>query len=388
LAADGVGHSLVPLESALANEPDGSLDYGGNWRRSTYIGGSPGADDTIVTTVVLNEFMANTDYSDPLYPQHDSNDWIELYNTTDSVITLHSDWYLSDDIDDLKKWAIPSTVIVAHGRVSFDEVTGFHNPVSVGFGLDQAGEEVVLSYLPGTSWDRVVDCVRFKGQERDVSLGRWPDGGTYWHRQSPSRDSANTDPVHDLVIDEIMYHPAVGTDQEYDFIELYNPTANPIDMGSAPNMWRLKGVDFSQFPPGMLIPSGGRLVIVSFNPYIDIYRLSDFINTYNVRWLTTGVDIVGPWYGNLSNSGDRISLEKVQYPEKPGEPYSWVIVDEAIYFDRAPWPESPDGTGESLRRIHSDQYHSGNDPENWEGAKPSPGDPNWAPPPPPPPPGT
>lgn len=44
-SADGAGHSLVPLTSAILDEPDGSLNDGGNWRASTHIGGSPGQDD-------------------------------------------------------------------------------------------------------------------------------------------------------------------------------------------------------------------------------------------------------------------------------------------------------------------------------------------------------
>jgi hypothetical protein len=45
LSPDGGGHSLVPLDSAVIKEPAGSLNYSGNWRASTYIGGSPGTDD-------------------------------------------------------------------------------------------------------------------------------------------------------------------------------------------------------------------------------------------------------------------------------------------------------------------------------------------------------
>jgi len=33
------------LASAILDEPDGSLNDGGNWRASTNIGGSPGQDD-------------------------------------------------------------------------------------------------------------------------------------------------------------------------------------------------------------------------------------------------------------------------------------------------------------------------------------------------------
>jgi hypothetical protein len=43
--ADGQGHSLVPLDSALVEQSDGSLSDAANWRASTNIGGSPGTDD-------------------------------------------------------------------------------------------------------------------------------------------------------------------------------------------------------------------------------------------------------------------------------------------------------------------------------------------------------
>jgi len=43
--ADGQGHSLVPLASALAEQNDGSLSNAANWRASANVGGSPGKDD-------------------------------------------------------------------------------------------------------------------------------------------------------------------------------------------------------------------------------------------------------------------------------------------------------------------------------------------------------
>jgi hypothetical protein len=43
--ADGQGHSLVPLASALDKQNDGSLSNAVNWRASTNTGGSPGMDD-------------------------------------------------------------------------------------------------------------------------------------------------------------------------------------------------------------------------------------------------------------------------------------------------------------------------------------------------------
>jgi len=78
LPADGAGHSLVPLDSALLREPDGSLEYGGNWRASTYIGGSPGQDDPeLESTVVINEVMAHTDFSSPRLDRTLQHRWNE-----------------------------------------------------------------------------------------------------------------------------------------------------------------------------------------------------------------------------------------------------------------------------------------------------------------------
>jgi hypothetical protein len=371
LSADGAGHSLVPLDSALLDQPEGSLNYGANWRASTYMGGSPGQDDPEpVVNIVLNEVMAHTDYTNPLYPDYDSNDWIELYNTAAAPVSLQN-WYLSDSADDLKKWAIPAVVIAGYGRLSFDEVTGFHKPITTGFGLDKAGEQVFLSYLPGTAQDRVVDCVGFKGQENSVSLGRYTDGGKYWFNMTPSKNAANREPITpDVVIDELMYHPA---DANEEYIELYNPTKNQVKLENADGRWRLDGgVDYI-FPPGTSIPAGGRLLVVGFDPRAETSRLQAFIAAYNAGALTPGVHIFGPWSGNLSNASERLALEKPQAPDQVGDLGSWVIVDEVIYADTPPWPDAADGTGRALERIHADQYHSGSDPGNWRAASPTPG---------------
>jgi len=187
-----------------------------------------------------------------------------------------------------------------------------------------------------------------------------------------SRDLANDNPALNLMIDELMYHPANETDAEY--IELYNRTASRIYLENSDGCWRLDGgVDYT-FESNTSIPAGGRLIVVGFDPYVEPGLLAAFIAAYNTGPLTAGVDITGPWAGNLSNAGERIALEIPQAADLPGGPVSWVIADEVIYADVSPWPETADGTGDVLQRIFADQYHSGNDPDNWQALSPTPGE--------------
>lgn len=362
LAAAGAGHSLVPRETAANYSPD----YGDAWRASTYINGSPGqADPMQPESVSLNEIMAHTDYSNPARPEYDSNDWIELYNPVSVSQTLTAGhWFLSDDAGNLKKWAIPQTTIGPGGWVTFDEVTGFHNPITTGFGLNKAGEQVYLSYLPGTAEDRVVDCVRFKGQENDISLGRYPDGGPYWQAMSPSMNASNVAPMPHVVISEIMYHPLDG---QSEFIELYNPTAQAVTLWDAETNsgWRLDGGVSFTFASTTTIPSMGHLLIVPFIPD------QTFIDQFTGDYGNVPSAIVGPCSGSLSNSGERVALEKPEPADVADEPNPWVIVDEVIYSDQSPWSSSADGAGASLWR--SGLALSGCDPEAWSSSVPSPG---------------
>ena len=364
---DGAGHSLVPAPDVA--QADGELDYPGNWRSSVYIGGSPGQAEPArpAATVVLNEILAHTD--DPSAPD-DSNDGIELYNTAGLPVSFGAGWYLSDDADNLAKWEIPATnTVAAGGWVYFDEVHDFHTSPTNGFGLNKGGDEVFLSYLPAAGAGRVVDAVRFEGEENGVPLIRYPDGAPYWVHGVPTPAAANQLAENDVLISEVMYHPAPTAanpenNENDEYVELYNPKPVPVtlkDLVENAGVWRLSGGIQFDFPDSTVLPAGGRLVVVPFDPSTNSLSRGAFLAAYG---LTNGqIRLAGPCSGQLNNKSDTVRLERPVLPDAAGDPVSWHVVDQATYYDAGDWPAQADGTGLSLTRLPGTS--SGEDPAGW-----------------------
>lgn len=138
-------------------------------------------DDTSMVRipVVINELMADNDniIADP---QGDFDDWLELYNPSDSAVML-TGLYLSDKEDNPTKWQFPdNTEIGANGYliVWLDEdhdneeaTEGLH----ANFKLSKNGE-LVLFVDNDTEGNEVLDRVEFGEQETDTAYGRLPDG--------------------------------------------------------------------------------------------------------------------------------------------------------------------------------------------------------------------
>jgi hypothetical protein len=354
-AADGGGHSLVSLPDALARHAEGALDYGRHWRASAVIGGSPGTADTAwPPSLILNEFCANADLTE---------DWIELYNQSNEAVSLQ-DWYLSDDFDNLKKWPLPNLSIHGQGHLAV---------YPTGFALSRNGEAVILSYLPGkANVDRVVDAIRFQAQETNQSLGRDPDASPDWATMTPTRDQSNAPGIVSIGIDEVMYHPTAqpGSTETTagEYLELSNPAEAAVPLWNEIGSWRLSGgIDFV-FPAGSMIPAQGRLLVVGFDPS-DATARDAFLSQYSLP--AADVELTGPYTGQLSNRGDRITLEKPFGIDPADRTVYWVVMDEVIYFDQDPWPSEADGEGKVLQRIQ--QARPGNDPSNWHAGDPTPG---------------
>lgn len=129
--------------------------------------------------VVINELMADNDniIADP---QGDYDDWLELYNPSDSAVML-TGLYLSDKEDNPTKWQFPdNTEIGANGYLivwldedhdNEDATEGLH----ANFKLSKSGE-LVLFVDSDTEGNDILDSVEFGEQETDTAYGRLPNG--------------------------------------------------------------------------------------------------------------------------------------------------------------------------------------------------------------------
>jgi len=208
-----------------------------------------------------------------------------------------------------------------------------------------SGEEVVLS-APG----QVVDAIRFKGQENNAALGRYPDGSPHWLTTVPTPAAPNQPASATVRISALMYHPA-GDNESLEYIQLENTGASSVLFETAAGTWRIDGgVDYD-FPAATTLSAGEKLWLVPFDPVVDTALLSLFCSTYGLNPLQE--TFMGPYEGQLSNQGERVAVERPQASDNPLKPLdvSWVVVDELFYFDQSPWPDGADGTGFPLLRT-------------------------------------
>jgi hypothetical protein len=352
---DGHGFSLVPLNPNANLTPDDAR----SWRNSSAAGGSPGADDTVssVAPILINEALTAS-----VFPERD---WLELFNPTDASVSI-AGWFLTDEPDTPKKFRIPDgTSVGPGGFVTFDETQFNPAPgLSNSFSLRAQGDDVYLfsadaaGNLTGYSHG-----FSFGAAEGGVTFGRYrlsTGEDDFTAQIATSLGGANAGPrIGPVVINEIQYHPDAGDDE---FVELRNITGEAVPLFDAvlpTNTWRLNGLSYD-FPPGLTLGSNALLLLVSTEP-------SAFRAKYAVP---DGVAILGPYGGQLQDSGELLELQTPGPPDTNGA-IAYINVDAVRYNDRAPWPPAADGSGPSLQRKSGTLY--GNDPLHWEGALATPG---------------
>ncbi|MEZ6120403.1 MAG: CotH kinase family protein [Pirellulaceae bacterium] len=141
----------------------------------------------------------------------------------------------------------------------------------------------------------------------------------------------------DIVINEIMYHPADNR-SSLEFIELYNRSDQTVSLQS----WQFdNGVDFT-FPPDAAIPAHGFLVVAA-----DADQFASQYPDIN--------NLVGGWSGRLANRGEVVRLvddqgtvvDRIRYADE-GEWASRFLGEPDLGFQGWKWRAPHDGDGPSL----------------------------------------
>lgn len=122
--------------------------------------------------LVINELMASnaTTAADQ---DGEYDDWIELYNNSDQVVSLDN-LYLSDDPTDLLAWQFPAGITIASDEYLIvwcdkdEEQAGLHADLKFSAG----GESAILSYADGT----IIEDITFGEQIEDMGYARNPNG--------------------------------------------------------------------------------------------------------------------------------------------------------------------------------------------------------------------
>jgi hypothetical protein len=367
---DGYGFSLVIVDDRA---PLDTWGLASSWRPSGVFGGGPGEADPPTPTfppVRITEVLTA-----PVAPLVDA---IELHNPSDQPADI-SGWFLTDNNNQPTKYRVPSdTVIPPGGYVVLDERQFNSNPGSAtNFGLSSLGEEAWVFSGDGVRLTGWFHGVAFGAAETNVSFGahHTSDGREEFVAQSARTFGTNNayPKVGPVVIRQVMYQPrplVYGTnpvDNAHDeYLELHNLTDQPVplyDTAYPSNTWRLDDAVQFTFPGGTVLPAGGSLVLVNFDPSINLSEAGTFRAQFG---FPGDVPLFGPYGGKLGNADDNVELLKPNPPVLPPASNAgfvpYVLVDRVSYAAFGVW-ENARGNGRALQRIHLGGF--GNDPTNW-----------------------
>ncbi len=206
--------------AAAAEEPDGGDDLPETTVDPTLNAKRP-------ETVRISEVLPKNAYS-IADRDGDRSDWAELYNGTDSALSLDG-WYLSDNPKNLEKWAFPSNVTIpAHGYVLvfLSGKTAESGELHASFSLTEG--ETFFLYCRA---DQRLDWVTIPTLADNVSIGLDEnDEQVYYRYPTPMSPNGHAEknaetfgffPSDGVYISEVCAIHDQGSN-EADWIELYN----------------------------------------------------------------------------------------------------------------------------------------------------------------------
>jgi hypothetical protein len=291
----------------------------------------------------------------------------------DIITTTYNNSYMSiwtdhfATLDPAQPWAGSLSYMNSRSNNVLGQITNPSNGVPlVDFNITTSSPLTVAGATATIEGDGWVDVreIRLQGSGEPL-LVTWTDGNS-WQLSAPAPPGINTltlealnfsgevvgtdtitinnttpfEPASaaNLVISEIMYHPAdpspiemaagfTDADQ-FEYLELLNIGSALVDLS---NVRFSSGVDY-QFAPGTTLDPGARTILVRAR--------AAFLS----RYANIDAAIIDGEFLNgtgLSNGGEKLQLVSAGGSD----------IRNFSYDDRSPWPEGPDGDGFSLILI-------------------------------------
>jgi len=178
---------------------------------------------SIVTRIAPNDLVVNevvaSNGGQVVNEAGEAADWVELYNPGAFTVST-AGLFLSDDLNDPLKWALPSTTVASHEYLMIwaDERTdlGDHH---ANFKLDASGESVTLAY----DSDAVLDRVGFGPQYPIYSTARYPNGTGTFQELVPTYGAFNRITVDSGLDRSVVLYPNPASTELFAVVRLAAP---------------------------------------------------------------------------------------------------------------------------------------------------------------------
>lgn len=182
----------------------------------------------IIKSVAIIEILASNTKN--LDENKQADDWIELYNLTTNTVNL-SEYYLSDNPTNLKKWQFPTGTTIAANSflIVWADEDALQGKLHANFKLSKSGESVYLVSPAGV----ILDEVTFGEQKDDYGYARNPNGIGSFVSQTSTFNADNltgkTGPTDPVVVPPAVTPPTTtitATEPESVLINVYPNPAN------------------------------------------------------------------------------------------------------------------------------------------------------------------
>lgn len=302
--------------------------------------------------LVINEVCPDPKLS---IPDEDGEivDWVELKNNTDQPISL-TGYYLSDKENKPTKWRFPDGATIPAGGYYLVYCSGKDKLQENGiphtnFSLSAERESVVLS----DSYGRLVDRVSIENVPEDYSYGRSDVGDwrlfelTTPGQPNNSSGQARADEIYraynatGVYISEVMASNdsvALGaTGALVDYVELYNSSAEAVDLSGYGLSDSLKRPRRWQFPDGSVIePDEYKIIYLDAQP--ELTTMTDYHTNFKLS--RSGGETIS-FCDPTGRVLDRIPLSLIPTDHSYGRTLGY----SGFYYYDTPTPGEANGTG-------------------------------------------